>query len=589
MKLKNHEHFSVFLLILLVIATTVFAFFDGRQNYETTLFLQLLTALVSGLVFGRRREKRNLLFLLIGAVLLVLWSELLIFFSLPPPGYLLTLPELRQTGWFSEFEIYQIFSRLHFSNESVVFAVPALLLGVYLLFRTARHTAGSKRGGLLLGTLFLSLPAILLPAGMVIAPLFLTENDYNFGSFMTYAMPCSAALALIPFLAVFILALLKIYPGWKRLLAVYGGILLASVLSWGIFYGVEAFLRNRILISMRREKRPMTLEAFYAITKDTKDGTGVMLETVYLMKEKNFDTSDFPFNSGRDWLARKNPEKLRLARKEEMIRISEGPQGERLTALLLELAKYDRFRLGNFYTDHANFFRLFREIRRMTRTAAGRAAIAHYTGKTDEILPRLKAALNGSRPLYRQPYRIASVEHAAVDFIVIGAAVMLGPAGPEYAADYRELLDRIRQQDYLHSWIVTENCAERLDKAEKIFRRSDWLASLLIRPLALRGARLQLQRELGRERYFLKNHDMEPDDPVRKGLLKLRDTQGVMTTALALKLYRCLHEKYPDSTAALVPEILPKLPLDSRFEYVRRGDSFEIRGKSATMISRPNY
>jgi hypothetical protein len=165
---------------------------------------------------------------------------------------------------------------------------------------------------------------------------------------------------------------------------------------------------------------------------------------------------------------------------------------------------------------------------------------------------------------------------------------MLGPVGPKYAADYRELLDRIRQQDYLHSWIVMENCAERLDKAEKIFRRSDGLASLLIRPLALRGARLQLQQELRREQYFVKNHDMELNDPLRKGLQELRDTQGVMMAALALKLYRCLHEKYPDSLAALVPEILPKLPLDSRFEYVRRGDSFEIRGKPA-MISRPNY
>ena len=588
MSLTKNDKLLIFLLILLVVGTSVLAFFDGRQNYEITLFLQLLTALASGLVFGRRREKRNLLFLLIGAVLLVLWSELLKFFSLPPPGYLLTMPELRQTGWFSEFEVYHIWPRLHFSNESVIFAVPALLLGVYLLFWTARHTAGSKRGGLLLGTIFLSLPAILLPAGMVIAPFFLSENDYNFGNFMTYAMPCSAALALIPFLAVFILSLLKIYSGWKKLLTVYGCIFLVSVLSWGIFNGIEAFLRNRMLTAMRIEKRAMTLEQFYGITKDTKDGTGALLEIVYLMKEKNFDTSDFPFNSGKDWLTWKNTGKLRRERKEEMIRISEGPQGEQLTKQLLELAKYNRFRLGNFYTDHANFFRLFREIRRMTRTAAGRAAIAHYTGKTEEILPRLKAALNGSRPLYRQPYRIASVEHAAVDFIVISQAVMLGPVGPKYAADYRELLERIRQQDYLHSWIVTENCAERLDKAEKIFRRSDWLASLLIRPLELKGARLNLQRELRREQYFVRNHDMEPDDPARKGLLELRDTQGVMTVALALKLYRCLHEKYPDSLAALVPEILPKLPLDSRFEYVRRGDSFKIRGKPA-MHSRPNY
>lgn len=588
MKLKNNELFSVFLLILLVIGTSVFAFFDGRQNYEITLSLQLLAALLAGLVFGRRREKRNLLFLLTGAVLLALWTGLLSLFSLPKPGYLLTLPELRQTGWFSEFEVYQICPRLHFSHESVIFAVPALLLGIYLLFWTARHTAGSKRCGLLLGVLFLTLPAILLPAGMVIAPFFLSENDYNFGNFMMYAIPCSAALALIPFLAVFILSLLKIYPGWKKLLTAYGCILLVSVLSWGIFYGVEAFLRNRMLTAMRIEKRAMTLEQFYGITKDTKDGTGPMLEIVYLMKEKNFDTSDFPFNSGKDWLARQSSAKLQRERKEEMIRISEGPQGEQLTKQLLELAKYDRFRLGNFYTDHANFFPLFLEIRRMIRTQTGRAAIAHYTGKTEEILPRLKAALNGSRPLYHQPYRIASVEHAAVDFIVISQAVMLGPVGPKYAADYRELLDRIRKQDYLHSWIVTENCAERLDKAEKIFRRSDGLASLLIRPLALRGARLQLQQELKREAYFVKHHDMEPDDPVRKGLLELRDTQGIMTTALALKLYRCLHEKYPDSLAALVPVILPKLPLGSRFEYVRRGDSFEIRGKPA-MISRPNY
>ena len=34
------------------------------------------------------------------------------------------------------------------------------------------------------------------------------------------------------------------------------------------------------------------------------------------------------------------------------------------------------------------------------------------------------------------------------------------------------------------------------------------------------------------QKYFLKNHDMEPDDPARKSLLELRDAQGVMTTAL---------------------------------------------------------
>ena len=100
-----------------------------------------------------------------------------------------------------------------------------------------------------------------------------------------------------------------------------------------------------MLTAMRIEKRAMTLEQFYGITKDTKDGTGAMLELVYLMKEKNFDTSDFPFNSGKDWLARKTTEKLPRERREEMIRISEGPQGEQLTKQLLELAKYPKYPL----------------------------------------------------------------------------------------------------------------------------------------------------------------------------------------------------------------------------------------------------
>jgi hypothetical protein len=599
---ESEDRGMAFLLILLTLVLTVWVFREGEYDCDRFLIWHVLLAVGFGLFFGRCREKRNWLYLLSGAVLLFTWSSRLTRLN-PPLRPAWKLFDLLQAGIVSWTEYYMspISHFTHFPQRRIELAVIAMVLGVYLLMWTARFCAKSKRGALLRFGLFLTLPVILLPLSLVLIWPFLSERSWQYGIFLPGALLAAAGISLALIAAVLVLAILKRHLNWKRLLGAYGILILISASVWVIFFGIQSVRRGSLLNRLAAEGRPMTLDEFYARRKDARDGTEKVSELFDLMKNPEFDTRDFPFNSSLCWTMQNVPGKgLIQPRKDEMIRVSEGPLGEKFTAGIAELAKYDQIRIGEYYTDFSGFRNVFVKLRALVRTGAGRAAIAHYTGKPGLILPRLKALTPVGRLLRYQPWPACAFDHANLDLILGSQVVALGPDGMQYADDYRFFLNWIRSQDYQPVRGGTEVGAELLKKCgrDDSSSRLNPVIFLLVRPMLIESVLRYCGQSLRREKYFAEHRDLSADDPIRPGFLQITASKGCLETAFALKLYRSIHGKYPDSTAALVPEILSALPLDpvtgKMFRYVLKKDHFELFSdafdrKTPLLISEPRY
>ena len=615
---KNFSENILFVLLILLAAVFTVQVFSGREYHGEDLVCHILTAILFGMFFGRRREKNSWAFFLAGAGLLGLWSYALI--RLNPPFrsgqfFESLLNPFRRVNLHEYFFLQKHVGPYRGSSLAALVILPEV---VYLLAWTARFCSARKLGALLRFAVFLTLPFVLLPLSLTLIAPFLPLKSYQYGIYMTPALMTAGGISLLLILTMLVLAILKVRFGWKRLLISYGILILISMSVWGIFLGIQSVRRIKALNRLAAEGRAMTLNEFYARQNNAKDGTEKISELFDMMKNPEFDTGDFPNNGNWHWRwkdpAWKNrrvsgiPDEMQQQeRKKEMIRVSEGPLGEKFTAGIADLAQYDHIRFAGNYTDFNHIFLVFNRIRMLVRTGAARAAIAHYTGKTEQILPRLKAVTSVSRLLTHQPWLISVLVHRNLDMILVSQVVSLGPDGPQYADDYRFFLNWIRSQDYTHSWGKhdyanswgeTEISAELLKFYDKDTSTLHPAIRLLFRPLLIETAFYYLNRSLRREKYFAAHHDIPEDDPIREGYRKSVSSKGCLETALALKLYRSLHGKYPVSAAALVPEIVPQLPLDpvtgKPFRYVLKKDHFELFSEdfnrmNPLLVSEPRY
>ena len=584
------ENILLIPLILLAAGITVRIFFRAAYRWQDDLIWQTGAAVLAGFWFGRRREKNSWAFFLAGAGLLGVWSYAL-------AGL---FPQL--DGWRSPFDPNKMINLPQnlLRCENLPASVSILLEGVYLPVWIARFSAGSKRGGFLRLGLFLTLPAVLLPLSLTLVVPFHPRISYHGADIMRALIWTAGGISAVLILTMLILAVLKVRFGWKRLLISYGILILISCAGWGIFYGIQLVRRELMLRRLAAEGRPMTLQAYYDRLKDPKDSSEQLKELIGFLNDPEFDTSDFPLNSAGNWLKKDAPESapnnyqstpegfgLKRSRKEAMIRVSESPLGEKFTAGLAGLAKYDHIRFKGNYTDFYPMLKMLTDIRRLVRTGTARAAIAHYTGKTELILPRLKAVTPASRLLTRQPWLICSTVHSAVAGIVVSQVVSLGPDGPQYAGDYRFFLNWIRGQDFTQGRCETEVCAELLTQYEKNMydlNNRNRLPLFLLRPLLLESVFRELEQALRREKILAAHGELEKDDPSRLGFQRTAAWKKLMETALALKLYRSLHGHYPRSLSELVPELIPAVPLNpmtgKEIKYRLDKDRFEISAES---------
>ena len=581
------EKILLIMLILLAAGITFRVFFRGAYRWQDDLVWQAGAAVLAGFWFGRNRGKNSWAFFLAGAGVLGVWSYAL-------AGL---FPQL--DGWRSPFDPNKMINLPQnlLRCENLLATVSILLEAVYLPVWIARFCAGSKLGGLLRLGLFLTLPAVLLPLSLALVVPFHPRISYYGADIVRALIWTAAGISAGLILTMPVLAILKVRFGWKRLLISYGILILISCAAWGIFYGIQLVRRGVMRHRLAAEGRPMTLQAYYDRVKDPKDGMEQLKKLIGFLNDPEFDTGDFPLNSSGDWLKKDTPESaqnnyswptggLKRSRKEAMIRVSESPAGEKITAGLAGLAKYDHIRFKGNYTDFDPMLKELNGIRRLVRTGTARAVIAHYTGKTELILPRLKAVTPASRLLTRQPWLICEPVHCNLDMIVVSQVVSLGPVGPQYADDYRFFLNWIRGQDYTQGWCETEVCAELLTHYEKnmFLNNRNRLPLFLVRPLLLESVFRELERSLRREKILAAHGALEKDDPARQSFLQIAAGKKLMETALALKLYRSLHGHYPQSLSELAPELLPEVPLNpmtgKEIKYRLDKDRFEISVKS---------
>ena len=262
--------------------------------------------------------------------------------------------------------------------------------------------------------------------------------------------------------------------------------------------------------------------------------------------------------------------------------------------------------------DLPGFLPMLNTLRSAARQLGGTAAVYHWQGKHDRILPILRLEQEVGRTLDSAPkLALSGLVRIALDSMLAKNLVQLGPDGPQYAEEYRRYLDYFRNVDYTVSDEL-EFLANYLQKALRWPKELDYpfhdrplpffqrifvisLVSNLVRERAVAQpliAELRAAAKIGET----KQSDHFPENYL-PGLKREKVARTLFPTLLALKLYRSLEGSYPETLEALVPGLLPALPIDPEtgevFPYTRTPDGFTLtyrNGKhTITTGSKPDY
>ena len=314
------------------------------------------------------------------------------------------------------------------------------------------------------------------------------------------------------------------------------------------------------------------------------------------------------------------------------------------------LDRYDSLRpfQGNGVIFNEESFSLLNLLRSFARYQCGRAEIALHQGRTKEILSPLESIAAFDEMLLEDVTQISQLVRCAVFLMQYDGVIRLGPTAPEYAAAYRRMLEKIR------NWRIVapvelelqlfglQNRISSINRIPERFRFLDFgfsfSSALLLRPLELTvrtalvknavaarkmASLLEPVQHFPLEKGFItfirhlnagtlseidwaalgqeKDPDLSFVNPDSQKILMIRIyakflcAKNLAETGLALKLYKCLHGRYPEKTNALVPEILKTLPLDpytgKPFQYRLENGEFTLFSvnKSIRLCSKVRY
>lgn len=213
------------------------------------------------------------------------------------------------------------------------------------------------------------------------------------------------------------------------------------------------------------------------------------------------------------------------------------------------------------------------EYRSAARIAAAQAALAHYRKDAKAILPPLEMAEKLERALYANEQTvIESLARIGLTSMRMGVIVGCGPEAPEYAAQYRAILNRLLAAEAKipveTGWFRAElqrvrgfgngKCTypEGTGAYARLVNYPTACASLVckIRNAEANAERAAEWRKSGRI--------PEDADVYGNAMRRALECRAFYATALALKIYRCEKGEYPETLDALVPEILDQLPCD---------------------------
>ena len=272
----------------------------------------------------------------------------------------------------------------------------------------------------------------------------------------------------------------------------------------------------------------------------------------------------------------------------------ETPEAKEFLAAAAALEQYQYFFPENYLLETE--LPILKSLRLVARQIGGIAAVYHWKGEKERILPLLRLQQNGpNRTLDSAPkLMLYKFYRIALDSMLAENLVQLGPDGPQYAEEYRRYLDYFLNTDYtipdeVECQAAYLQTALTWPKQLNYILRDQPVPFLKrIFAISVTSGRLRkyldIQPRIAELRTAGKIGDVESADRFTKQFMnnlqiEMR-TRSWLSAMLALKLYRSLNGTYPETLEQLVPELLPAVPIDPEtgapFIYTRTPEGFEL-------------
>ena len=317
---------------------------------------------------------------------------------------------------------------------------------------------------------------------------------------------------------------------------------------------------------------------------------------------------DLPMESFYNWTTPDSPitPEMRKAALEEL----DSPEAKAFLAAAAALESHRSFFPEQL--DLTNYAPILTSLRSAVRKLGSVAAIRHWHGQTDRILPTLQLEQAVVRTLDSAPkLAINGLVRISLHAMLSINLTQLGPDGPQYAAEYRRYLDYFLNTDYTVSDEL-EFAAHYLDQALRWPKELNYPYHNQPLPFFQRIFVISLVSNQVRERAVAQPQIAELRtaakiedgkrldsflDTYRSALKREKTARALFPTLLALKLHRSLTGSYPETLEELVPELLPALPIDpitgEVLSYTVTPEDFALTYRTDTMTitlgSKPGY
>lgn len=583
-------------------AAVVILFLASDLSAGTHTNLFILGLGIAGWTFGvffsreaPEREMAKCLAALLPLTILAIWFGIWCT-HVPNDRFFYTIGKYREIRW-----LCQLFYIAGFLAFTLYFYLSGL----------AGRTIGKTTGrSLLAGILVLLFTAPALSGLSAAIALALPVSEALLYSQTGFAY-CCGFLPAIPLLAGWIVILRR--RGERntplRALRDFAIGTVGSFLLFGVACGVTLLRANGALELAKQTGRsfefqypydPAGAEALQTLLRNS--------EAWYQHYDKHEPRIELPLESIHFWTAPDSPvtPEMRNMAAADL----DSPEAKAYFAAAAALKPHNSFFPEKY--DLPGFLPMLNTLRSAARQLGGTAAVYHWQGKHDRILPILRLEQEVGRTLDSAPkLALSGLVRIALDSMLAKNLVQLGPNGPQYAEEYHRYLDYFRNVDYTVSDEL-EFLANYLQKALRWPKELDYpfhdrplpffqrifvisLVSNLVRERAVAQpliAELRAAAKIGETKQS--NHFPENYLP---GLKREKVARTLFPTLLALKLYRSLEGSYPETLEALVPGLLPALPIDPEtgevFPYTRTPDGFTLtyrNGKhTITTGSKPDY
>jgi hypothetical protein len=463
-------------------------------------------------------------------------------------------------------------------------AVVAVIVGmvlVYLVFFNCRLLAGKFAGGLAGGVLAVVLwhyPLVGAVYGMAGFHVMLGPNQEGMNS-LSNAMLTGAGLLLLLLAGWTVLNVRRRRAGFKKLLIDIGIFVAGCFVLWSV--SAVAAYGYATVMAAKSERR------FPPVQRDGVSAALAARETAWKKYIDEFYAKhpDFqlPAESIYSWLEPATdrggkavvPEAMRIA----TLKLVSSPEGEEFFRKNSEAIDLYVEIIRNFKHESLADRPDLSAWRAIARRSWGQAYLYYYLNRQDDILPALLESERLEDAIYA--YEMTGIEalvRNAIQFARLYSIVTFGPEGRAFAPFYREQLTKVSARP-----IRIPNDAPLLTKELKRVlafepARPDAKAGLVGRLLGFPCVSASIARMISSQLAAQAVIDRFPGgipparldgDPAagtlamyQKALLYAAMNKALCTVGLALKAYRCEHDRYPDRLADLCPAYLSELPAD---------------------------